>query len=100
MSEWQPIETAPKDRRIDLWAYKFELENPSNPNVKKLQKRFPDCVWSNGYSGLVMSGFVGHQNQQAPQSIDTSPGWKGQDFTSSWSPSHWMPLPKPPESTP
>lgn len=42
---WQPIATAPRDRRVDLWAEKW------SPGVENTRGgRFADCLWSNGGS--------------------------------------------------
>ncbi len=66
---WQPIETAPKDVKIDIlaryWVWdsdKFEF------------RRFPDCRWS---QGDTMTGI--------------KPYWSGLD--KGWRAVGWMPLP-------
>ena len=75
--EWQTIDTAPKDgTEIDLWA--FDREHCC-------WSRRPDCYWSAMMKNL---------NEE-------SEGWAGLwemhcDFQP---PTHWRPLPPPPEST-
>ena len=69
---WQPIETAPKDRAIDIWA-KIWL---SDFDTFKGQ-RFPDCRW------------------KTKDAMGAWPeGWSGVD--KGWRPTHWQPIPEPP----
>lgn len=82
MSAWLPIETAPRDGTvIDLWVN---------------GERFADCKW----------GFPEHCCGEAGQYCDSE--WHGQ--SEGWvvthlneflwtddDPTHWMPLPTPPE---
>lgn len=42
MADWKPIESAPKDRKIDLWA-KIWLADGDRFTAE----RFPDCSWWN-----------------------------------------------------
>lgn len=76
MSEWQPIETAPKDGTvIDLWSRRFE-------------KRSVDCRW------------VVENRQLGTHCV--MDGWKspGMDRHTCLNPAqftHWMPLPTPPK---
>lgn len=73
--QWQPIETAPKDGKteIDLWISSFG--------------RLAGCVWHIGSFDNTSSGHWGFKKyhnltQRLPQ-----------EFT----PTHWMPLPLPPQ---
>ncbi|WGR59952.1 DUF551 domain-containing protein [Paracoccus ferrooxidans] len=69
MRDWQPIETAPRDgTKIDLWT--------------GYNERIADSMWLNG-RGWVFWGTDGFE----------SPGWE-KVFPA---PTHWMPLPQPPE---
>jgi hypothetical protein len=67
--DWQPIETAPKDgTEIDLWS--------------PICKRIPDCKWLDRYA----TGWFTRGDR----------GWE-EISTAMISPTHWMPLPAPPE---
>jgi hypothetical protein len=69
-SEWQPIETAPKDGTvIDLWIPGWE--------------RFADCHWSKIEPAGWTSDF----------------GDVVLECTGNTEPTHWMPLPEPPTSS-
>ena len=72
-SEWQPIETAPKNgTRIDLWAKAWL------PAFDRFEfRRFADCYWSKGDT-----------------MCNVKAAWAGLDRE--WRPTHWMPLPSPP----
>jgi hypothetical protein len=73
MSEWQTIESAPKDgTRVDLYAKTWRAESDDF-----VSSRFPDCYWTNGDS---MTNRRAHWSR-----LDTG-----------WHPTHWMPLPDPP----
>ena len=73
MSNWQPIETAPKRGAIDIWAKRWD------PDTDKFEgRRFADFHW-NG------SMFVGHTRSDG--SRETLHGYR---------PTNWMPLPEPP----
>lgn len=67
MSEWKPIETAPKDgTAVDLWIV-----------AGKFNRRVADCRY-------VDDGWICHE------------GYIGQRFWPSAEPTHWMPLSEPP----
>ncbi len=53
--EWQPIETAPKDRRILLWN--------------------GDFIASGAYEGGVIDGFIMHRDVDDDWSIDEPTHW-------------------------
>jgi hypothetical protein len=73
MSEWQPIETAPKDGTfVDLWF----PENGSHI----VSRRIASCRWKEDLPG--------------------GPAWFAQSGGGGWNmgrkATHWMPLPSPP----
>ena len=73
MTDWQDIETAPKDRTVvDLWAIsKYHPEG----------KRFPDCFWGQG--------------SFTPRNFPER--WRGlPDNPMNWEATHWMLPPEPP----
>lgn len=45
MSGWQPIETAPKDRKVDLWCKRWCADTD-----EFIFERFADCRWDKGDS--------------------------------------------------
>lgn len=69
MTQWQPIESAPKDgTKVDLWTFNGE--------------RWCDCWW--------------HKGQEAWASDWSCQSERG--FVIRYGqPTHWMPLPAPPE---
>lgn len=69
--EWQPIETAPRDERIDLWSG---------------GERVPDCFWMDGYKW---------RDDDLPK--DCFVYMDGDLCYDVYQPTHWMPLPQPPE---
>lgn len=73
MSQWQPIESAPKDgTRIDLWTKCWNVHTDAFDTM-----RCPNCYWTKGDS---MTNRNAH--------------WV--NLESGWRPTHWMPLPDPP----
>jgi hypothetical protein len=73
VSDWQPIETAPKKgERVDLCAKMWRAHDDGFD-----VRRFPDCYWTNGDS---MTNRNAH--------------WVHLD--SGWRPTHWMLPPEPP----
>jgi hypothetical protein len=78
MSEWQPIETAPKDKIVLLFrptAFEWGSVAPGKYNVDFFAKR-PKPFWE---IWLKIGGTVESRL---------------------WEPTHWMPLPAPPKETP
>ena len=73
MSAWQPIETAPKKRKIDIWAKTWVSRADAF-----LFERFPDCRWDEGDS-----------------MCNRLPCWSG--LPTSYFPTHWMERPEPPK---
>lgn len=88
--EWQPIETAPKDGRlIDVW-----------------------CPWDgNDAGGIRLTDVAWHDGDEFDKHVGwsriTDDGYRDMvemgptcDFgLPEWRPTHWMPLPEPPEDT-
>ena len=71
-TEWQPIETAPKDGTlIDLWAYS---------KVDEGYYRYPECFWNSAQAEQEGEGY-----------------WCTIDLYELNKVTHWMPLPDPPE---
>jgi hypothetical protein len=71
MSQWTPIETAPKDgTKIDI-AAKLWMSRTDTFAVS----RFPSCHWWKGDS-----------------MCNRSAAWQGVD--DGWRPTHWMPVPE------
>ncbi len=76
MSEWQPIETAPKDGQHVLLA----ITEDGPPGL-----------------GYVSEGYYEEDGDRGWYSANTH--WTD-SYDGSLFPSHWMPLPKPPEAAP
>lgn len=76
MSEWQPIETAPKDKRILLYR-------PTAPEW-----------W------MVMGGrYDSDEYAKNPKPYWSTDNWSlGKTEQRQNAPTHWMPLPEPPKS--
>ena len=72
MSDWQPIETAPKDGTSIL--VHFAGLNPPAMVV---------VVWNQGWAGK-------------PGSLNAEWGWDDGDSSVQRDATHWMPLPEPP----
>lgn len=72
-SQWQPIETAPKDRtRIDIWAKTWL------PTFDRFgYRRFADCTWMDGDSMCNRPAYWLHLDKE-------------------WCPTHWRHTPAPP----
>jgi hypothetical protein len=82
-SEWQPIETAPKDGSVvDLWVPSYRQVN----DYLVEGHRVAACRWNDGWGdgGFWEAKFVEVDSFTPLDSID------GQQ------PTHWMPLPEPP----
>lgn len=84
MSEWQPIETAPKDGGdIDLWAV----------NDTGVGYRIADGYWTvNGLKHGYEHPRLYKEGWAAPNH-----GWDGDDGSVFDRVTHWMPLPDAPE---
>lgn len=69
MSEWQPIETAPKMREVILWA-------------DTSTRDFPNWKMASGYYHDGIGAWI----------------WAGEQVRDwAFPPTHWMPMPTPPE---
>jgi hypothetical protein len=105
---WQPIETAPKDRDILVW-FDHEADpyqDPENPD------RLTDyAAWAE--SGDFMAGkgvCIAKWSPAFWESVDEYgagywlPAWwfakQFGDYEYPCNPTHWMPLPDPPEDAP
>lgn len=86
MSEWQPIETAPKMKSILVTDGKHcfvaSRENIMSPRAKPLW-----CWFSMIGNNVASSG-------------DYGPSAMLEDHAYGTHPTHWMPLPEPPETKP
>ena len=73
MSAWRDIKTAPKGTgaKFDVWAKRWDATKDAFE-----YRRFPD-VWRNG-AGQIFGAHNDHD-------------------TRGWGPTHWMPLPEPPQ---
>lgn len=65
-SPWHPIDTVPRNRRVDLWAVRW-----TDYGERLAGQRFADCRWSNG----------GSIRNPAPRWAKLPTGWR---------PTHWM----------
>ena len=94
MSEWQPIETAPKSRDvlIDLW-----IVAPKSPwNIRAYSARKTDCYWGGGEfawldrSGKAVTGrrYYDYEGDDCFAPLDTGTG--------AIVATHWMYPPAPP----
>ena len=70
MSEWQPIETAPEDETVLVWA---------------------EDGWIMCADLILMSEYGGYDY------CDGSRMWVDNDHSLLFRPTHWMPLPEPPK---
>lgn len=84
MSEWQPIETAPKTGRTLLLGYPNKLGNWRTVRGQWMSEDYIAEYWE--------------------EPDDVEPGWfetseEAEDVPNCWriDPTHWMPLPPPPE---
>lgn len=95
MSEWQPISTAPKDgTHILLWAPAQTFEG------KPTEPRLTYGYWDVPEHGAYLGDCGGEC--RCPEYDDCpDPYWFSMDgsFTEENPPTHWMPLPAPPEPT-
>jgi len=95
--KWQPIETAPKDGHLfDVWVVSDFLESGFGRWYTRTAYRMTDCKW----------GFEDYDFEKDNPGVmfhgpDESEPWRYvwkrlEDVT----PTHWIPLPEPPEATP
>lgn len=75
MSNWQPIDTAPRDgTRILIWR----------PSIGRIDGRAEEGWWET------------QKYHNRPRPYWESTGWHGIGFKRNWPPTHWMPLPEEP----
>lgn len=82
MSEWQPIETAPKDGTVLILWNGATLGTGS---------------WE-AYARDELGNAIGINTEDQPDCIDRWE-WTGEGFETSPAPTHWQPMPEPPDST-
>lgn len=75
MSKWQPIETAPLETSVDVWAKQ----------------------WSYSDDKFSYRRFTSVRRRREKRFLEDHPEWIG--VNTGWCPTHWMPLPEPPEDT-
>jgi len=96
MSEWLPIETAPKDGIVILLYCPNGLSDRPAYQMEKFKLTF----------GSFTAGERSHEQWQSIESMLEYHDYGGMTGMSTWSeqlkcnPTHWMPLPKLPEHDP
>ncbi len=88
MSEWQPIESAPKDGRYVVVFVPHDERKSGAPSVRC-------CQWDAEYTSewdeaRADSHYVGAWTDGAVRSFGSEETW-------TYEPTHWMPLPEPPK---
>jgi len=81
MSDWQPIDTAPKD---GSWVLGLDAESKTSGIVRWSSK--DDYIKRSKEQGTANWKYVAHE------------GWQSYEYDSAYdSPSHWLSIPNPPE---
>lgn len=94
MSEWQPIETAPKDRRLLLCSGSYE---PTVGAWFEYENLSEDCI---SRDRLLESG-EGEWLPFDPEGIfENDDALADYILSGRYKPTHWMPLPAPPVNNP
>lgn len=108
MSEWQPIETAPKD--TDILVY-FDHDADPYQDPEAPGKLTPYAAWAEGGDFLDGAGVCVAKWHAQHWKVEDEygsgfwmPAWwfakHNGDYEFAVNPTHWMPLPPPPEPTP
>lgn len=84
---WIDIGAAPKDgSSVDLWCIRYELPDPSKPDVRKVGKRFIDCRWVDPAKSTMGANYaVGITG-----GLENPAKWEGNGLSKEWRPTHWM----------
>lgn len=91
MTEWQTIDTAPKDGTlIDLWCVPPVMGEFSVRGV-----RLTDCAWHEADDIFPFTGWTRMQDDGHRDLVEGKP--TNQNGLPPWQPTHWMPLPEPPK---
>lgn len=98
MSEWQPIETAPKDGTPILLYVPDEIDQDNYEKPPQMAR----------HVAIGWSGRLGDRSRDGVwcAAITKSESFNGSELTGSWmehewlqvGPTHWMPLPEPPNT--
>lgn len=104
MSEWQSIETAPKDKPILAWCNHDADPYVEDAQTGRLTTYGAHCEGlayaTDGYNVVEWGGETSEYGEYN-ELLYSIPDWwfvVGSDFEVAANPTHWMPLPEPPSS--